>query len=165
MKDPHDKATRDLIDKPRRGRPATGKAKTQAQIQREYRARKKSTLNSSPRWPRLLPVLRSGVCPRVAESGANHPAMRLFPGSLPNPTPVASSWLVILQAQALKNTAPASRYAPLWSRSSPGAISPSALLFCVVSMFSRTRSGQGQAVIVLHRSTAKESLSGRSLHP
>lgn len=41
MKDPHDKATRDLIDKPRRGRPVTGKAKSQAQIQREYRQRKK----------------------------------------------------------------------------------------------------------------------------
>lgn len=42
MKDPHDKTTRDLIDKPRRGRPATGKAKSQAQIQREYRQRVKA---------------------------------------------------------------------------------------------------------------------------
>lgn len=41
MKDPNDKTTRDLIDKPRRGRPPTGKAKSQAQIQREYRQRKK----------------------------------------------------------------------------------------------------------------------------
>lgn len=46
MKDPHDKATRDLIDKPRRGRPPTGKAKTQAQIQREYRQRKKEQLKA-----------------------------------------------------------------------------------------------------------------------
>lgn len=48
MKDPHDKATRDLIDKPRRGRPPTGKAKSQAQIQREYRARKKAQLLAQP---------------------------------------------------------------------------------------------------------------------
>lgn len=46
MKDPHDNATRELIDKPRRGRPSTGKAKTQAQIQREYRARKKAQLEA-----------------------------------------------------------------------------------------------------------------------
>lgn len=39
MKDPNDKQTLDLIDKPRRGRPVTGNAKTQAQIQREYRQR------------------------------------------------------------------------------------------------------------------------------
>lgn len=44
MKDPNDKATLDLIDKPRRGRPVTGKAKTQAQIQRDYRARQKLML-------------------------------------------------------------------------------------------------------------------------
>lgn len=54
MKDPHDKATRDLIDKPRRGRPPTGKAKTQAQIQREYRARKKSTLEQLPTLAQAL---------------------------------------------------------------------------------------------------------------
>lgn len=48
MKDPHDKATRDLIDKPRRGRPPTGKAKSQAQIQREYRARKKAQIPAQP---------------------------------------------------------------------------------------------------------------------
>lgn len=41
MKDSNDKQTLDLLDKPRRGRPVTGKAKTQAQIQREYRQRKK----------------------------------------------------------------------------------------------------------------------------
>ena len=41
MKDPNDRSTLDLIDKPRRGRPVTGKAKSQAQIQREYRQRKK----------------------------------------------------------------------------------------------------------------------------
>lgn len=46
MKDPNDKSTLDLIDKPRRGRPPTGKAKTQAQIQREYRQRKKQQLNA-----------------------------------------------------------------------------------------------------------------------
>ncbi|MNR12679.1 hypothetical protein D3C85_1290470 [compost metagenome] len=40
MKDLNDKATLDLIDKPRCGRPPTGKAKSQAQIQREYRQRK-----------------------------------------------------------------------------------------------------------------------------
>lgn len=54
MKDPHDKSTRDLIDKPRRGRPPTGKAKTQAQIQREYRARKKSTLEQLPTLAQAL---------------------------------------------------------------------------------------------------------------
>lgn len=54
MKDPNDKATRDLIDKPRRGRPPTGKAKTQAQIQREYRARKKSTLDQLPTLAQAL---------------------------------------------------------------------------------------------------------------
>lgn len=32
-------------DKPRRGRPSTGKAKTQAQIQREYRQRQKAKKN------------------------------------------------------------------------------------------------------------------------
>ncbi len=41
MKDPKDNVTRDLIDAPRRGRPVTGKAKTKAQIQKEYRARQK----------------------------------------------------------------------------------------------------------------------------
>lgn len=54
MKDLHDKATFDLIDKPRRGRPSTGKAKTQAQIQREYRARKKSTLEQLPTLAQAL---------------------------------------------------------------------------------------------------------------
>lgn len=54
MKDLHDKATIDLIDKPRRGRPSTGKAKTQAQIQREYRARKKSTLEQLPTLAQAL---------------------------------------------------------------------------------------------------------------
>ena len=54
MKDPHDKATLDLIDKPRRGRPPTGKAKSQAQIQREYRARKKSTLQQLPTLAQAL---------------------------------------------------------------------------------------------------------------
>lgn len=42
MKDSNDKSTIDLLDKPRRGRPVTGKAKTQAQIQREYRQRTKA---------------------------------------------------------------------------------------------------------------------------
>lgn len=42
MKDPHDKATRDLIDKPRRGRPPTGKAMTPAEKQRAYRERQKA---------------------------------------------------------------------------------------------------------------------------
>jgi len=42
MKDSDDKQTLDLLDKPRRGRPVTGKAKTQAQIQREYRQRTKA---------------------------------------------------------------------------------------------------------------------------
>jgi hypothetical protein len=41
MKNPADNVTRDLIDSPRRGRPVTGKAKTKAQIQKEYRARQK----------------------------------------------------------------------------------------------------------------------------
>lgn len=54
MKDPHDKATPELIDKPRRGRPSTGKAKTQAQIQREYRARKKTTLEQLPTLAQAL---------------------------------------------------------------------------------------------------------------
>lgn len=40
MKDPHDKATPDLIPAPKRGRPVTGKAKSRAEIQREYRLRK-----------------------------------------------------------------------------------------------------------------------------
>lgn len=48
MKDPNDKATLDLIDKPRRGRPSTGKAKTQAQIQREYRQRVKARQSDQP---------------------------------------------------------------------------------------------------------------------
>ena len=43
MKDSADKQTRDLLDdKPRRGRPVTGQAKSQAQVQREYRARQKA---------------------------------------------------------------------------------------------------------------------------
>lgn len=46
MKDSNDKQTLDLLDKPRRGRPVTGNAKTQAQIQREYRARKKAQLQA-----------------------------------------------------------------------------------------------------------------------
>jgi hypothetical protein len=41
MKDPADNLTRDLIDAPRLGRPPTGKAKTNAQVQKEYRARQK----------------------------------------------------------------------------------------------------------------------------
>jgi Tfp pilus assembly protein PilF len=42
MKDLADNTTRDLIDSPRRGRPPTGKAKTNAQVQKEYRQRKKA---------------------------------------------------------------------------------------------------------------------------
>lgn len=45
MQDAHDKATQDLDLGPtprRRGRPATGKAKSRAEIQREYRERQKS---------------------------------------------------------------------------------------------------------------------------
>lgn len=43
MKDSADKQTLDMLDgKPRRGRPITGKAKSQAQVQREYRARQKA---------------------------------------------------------------------------------------------------------------------------
>jgi chromosome segregation ATPase len=41
VKCPNDNQTLDLLEKPRRGRPVTGKAKTQAQIQRDYRQRKK----------------------------------------------------------------------------------------------------------------------------
>lgn len=41
MKDPHDKETAELIPAPpKRGRPATGAAKSRAEIQREYRQRK-----------------------------------------------------------------------------------------------------------------------------
>lgn len=54
MKDSNDKSTIDLLEKPRRGRPSTGKAKTQAQIQREYRARKKSTLEQLPTLAQAL---------------------------------------------------------------------------------------------------------------
>ncbi|OHC58120.1 MAG: hypothetical protein A3J25_03885 [Pseudomonadales bacterium RIFCSPLOWO2_02_FULL_63_210] len=54
MKDSNDKQTLYLLDKPRRGRPSTGKAKTQAQIQREYRARKKSTLEQLPTLAQAL---------------------------------------------------------------------------------------------------------------
>lgn len=43
MKDPHDKATADLLQVKRgRGRPATGKAMTPAEKQRAYRERQKS---------------------------------------------------------------------------------------------------------------------------
>lgn len=45
MQDAHDKATQDLDLGPaprRRGRPATGNAKSRAEIQREYRERQKS---------------------------------------------------------------------------------------------------------------------------
>lgn len=42
MKDLKDNLTRDLIDAPRRGRPVTGKAKTKAQTQKDYRDRKKA---------------------------------------------------------------------------------------------------------------------------
>lgn len=48
MKDTNDKQTRDHIDKPSRGRPSTGKAKTQAQIQREYRQRVKARNAAQP---------------------------------------------------------------------------------------------------------------------
>ncbi|MNZ27760.1 hypothetical protein D3C78_449810 [compost metagenome] len=43
MKDPNDKATIDALESPRRGRPVTGKAKSRAQIQREYRERRKAS--------------------------------------------------------------------------------------------------------------------------
>ncbi len=42
MKDRADNQTVDLFDKPRRGRPVTGKAVPSAQRQREYRQRLKS---------------------------------------------------------------------------------------------------------------------------
>lgn len=48
MKDTHDKATRDLIDKPRRGRPPTGKAMTPAEKQRAYRERLKAQQGGKP---------------------------------------------------------------------------------------------------------------------
>lgn len=54
MKDSNDKQTFDLLDKPRRGRPVTGKAKSHAQIQREYRLRKKSSLESLPTLEQAL---------------------------------------------------------------------------------------------------------------
>lgn len=54
MKDPADNVTRDLIDSPRRGRPVTGKAKTKAQIQKEYRQRKKA---ANPDMPTLSQAL------------------------------------------------------------------------------------------------------------
>lgn len=54
MKDSNDKQTLDLLDKPRRGRPVTGKAKTQAQIQREYRQRKKINLDLLPSLEQAL---------------------------------------------------------------------------------------------------------------
>lgn len=41
MKDANDKSTKDIFDKPRRGRPSTGQAKTDAQRMREYRNRQK----------------------------------------------------------------------------------------------------------------------------
>lgn len=47
MKSPVDKFTRDAFDKPRRGRPAKPDAKSNAQRQREWRARRKfNFLNS-----------------------------------------------------------------------------------------------------------------------
>lgn len=54
MKDSNDKQTLDLLDKPRRGRPVTGNAKTQAQIQREYRQRKKTNLDLLPSLEQAL---------------------------------------------------------------------------------------------------------------
>lgn len=54
MKDSNDKQILDLLDKPRRGRPVTGKAKTQAQIQREYRQRKKTSLDLLPSLEQAL---------------------------------------------------------------------------------------------------------------
>lgn len=42
MKDPHDTKTVDALDKPRRGRPPTGKALSRAEIQRRYRDRQKA---------------------------------------------------------------------------------------------------------------------------
>ncbi|MGZ8174708.1 MAG: hypothetical protein ACXW01_04305 [Methylobacter sp.] len=41
MKDTNDKSTTDLFDKPRRGRPATGRAKSDAERMRTYRKRLK----------------------------------------------------------------------------------------------------------------------------
>lgn len=45
---------RDLIDSPRRGRPPTGKAKTNAQVQKDYRQRKKA---ANPDMPTLSQAL------------------------------------------------------------------------------------------------------------
>lgn len=45
VKDSNDNQTLDLLEKPRRGRPSTGKAKSQAQIQREYRQRQAAIKN------------------------------------------------------------------------------------------------------------------------
>lgn len=68
MKDSNDKQTLDLIDKPRRGRPPTGTAKTQAQIQREYRQRVKQRTDSRPSAEQLAAgffVFHLGRCCRV----------------------------------------------------------------------------------------------------
>lgn len=54
MKDLVDNLTRDFIDAPRRGRPVTGKAKSAAQLQREYRVRKKA---AAPDLPTLSQAL------------------------------------------------------------------------------------------------------------
>lgn len=43
MKDSNDKATKDMLNKSGRGRPSTGKAMTDAQKQKAYRARKKAS--------------------------------------------------------------------------------------------------------------------------
>lgn len=69
MKDSNDKQTLDLLDKPRRGRPPTGKAKTQAQIQREYRQRKKErNERDAPFAPHIVQPAFCRCCGRQAYS-------------------------------------------------------------------------------------------------
>lgn len=54
MRDTFDRSTFDLLEKPRRGRPPKDSAKSGAQRQKEYRARKKSTLEQLPTLAQAL---------------------------------------------------------------------------------------------------------------
>lgn len=54
MKDPRDRSTVELLETPRRGRPRKESAKSGAQRQKEYRARKKTIMQQLPTLAQAL---------------------------------------------------------------------------------------------------------------